>query len=180
MCPIDYSGGSFKEFGPKVGESKVIHIREANRVEDSTCKSEDNFKNRTKNFGFRYELTLTNSRIFLLNVWKLFFEFKAQDVQDGDKIQIDHPGEGVYKVTVLEKGTGIGVEVEDIEKKEFLANKAAGGTGAAPAGTGAAPAAPVVAPVTTPPAGTVTPSAPVVTPQVKAQPAASEEMDLPF
>ena len=114
MCPIDYSGSKvWNEFGPKVGESKVIHIRESVRVNDPTGTDEQNFRSMAKNFGFRYELTLTNGRIFLLNIWKLFYAFEAVKVEDGDLIQIDHPGQGVYKVTILEKGTGIGLVVPD-------------------------------------------------------------------
>jgi len=185
--PIDYSGGTLKEFGPKVGESKVIHIRTAERVEDPSATSDDNFRSLTKNFGYRYELTLTNGRIFMLNVWKLFFAFKeplnadkdekgvAVPVQDGDKIQIDHPGKGVYKITILEKGTGIGVVVEDTEKLAYDQSKAAGGTAPAPV---VAPA-PAVAPAPQA-AAPATPASPA--PAAPAPEAAkpSEELDLPF
>lgn len=161
--PIDYSGGTLKEFGPKVGETKVIHIRSAARVDDPTGTDELNFRSRTKNFGYRYELTLTNDRVFLLNVWKLFFAFKEADVQDGDKVQIDHPGEGVYKVTVLEKGTGIGVTVPDEEKLAYEAEQAA--KKGAPATTKTNPTpAPTTAQATPPPA----------------QPASEDKPDLPF
>lgn len=169
MSPIDYSGGTLKEFGPKVGESKVIHIREAAKVEDPTGTSEENFRSRTRNFGYRFELTLTNGRIFPLNVWKLFFAFKEADVQDGDKIQIDHPAEGVYRVTVLEKGTGIGVVVEDTEKQAYeeqqKANKPASNTGQAPVNTGT-------------PDNTGKTPAQATNPSTA--PAAEEGLDLPF
>ena len=55
--PIDYSGGgTLKAFGPKVGESKVIHIRSSERVVDPEG-SEDSFKSQTKNWGYHFELT---------------------------------------------------------------------------------------------------------------------------
>jgi len=190
MSPIDYTGGTLKEFGPKVGESKVIHIREARRVEDPTGQDEQNFRSMTKNFGYRFELTLTNGRIFMLNVWKLFFAFKEADVQDGDLVQIDHLDKGVYKVTVLEKGTGIGVVVEDTEKAAYDAEQAAKkGTAPAPAVAQPAPVAQVAPPVAQAP---VTQPAPVAQPAVTqpvtqppvAQPAVQakpeEELDLPF
>ena len=191
--PIDYSGGTLKEFGPKVGESKVIHIRESVKVEDPTGVSEENFRSQTRNWGYRFELTLTNGRIFQLNVWKLFFAFKEPinaeldgagvkiPVQDGDKINIDHPANSVYTVTIIEKGTGIGVEVEDTEKLEYQKNKENTGTGQAPAQT----AAPVN--TATPPAQTVQPATQVapntVTPpveKVKKDTPAEGEPDLPF
>ena len=181
--PIDYSGGgTLKEFGPKVGESKVIHIRSAEKVEDPSATSDDNFRSLTKNFCYRYELTLTNGRIFMLNVWKLFFAFKepvnadkdekgvAVPVQDGDKIQIDHPGKGVYKVTILEKGTGINLVVEDTEKLEYDKNKASGTVAPVAA---VAPVAPVAAVAPVVPASPA-PAAPA--PEVKP----SEGLDLPF
>lgn len=191
--PIDYSGGTLKEFGPKVGESKVIHIRESVRVEDPTKTSEDNFRSMDSNSGYRYEVTLTNGRTFMLNVWKLYFAFKEPvnaelddkgekiGVQDGDKIQIDHPANSVYSITILEKGTGIGVVVEDTEKLEYQKNK---GT-AQPAtqqvvNTGTPPAQTIV------PANTGTPPAQVVnqgtTPveQVNQTPPVESEPDLPF
>lgn len=170
---IDYSGGTLKEFGPKVGESKVIHIREAARVDDPTGNDPNNFRSKTKNFGYRYELTLTNGRVFLLNVWKLFFAFKDADVQDGDKVQIDHTGTSEYRVTILEKGTGIGVVVEDTEKLAYE-------EGRAQATPTAAPVAPVVAaPVAPAPVAPVAPApvAPAPAPVV-AKP--EEELDLPF
>lgn len=200
--PIDYSGGSLKEFGPKVGESKVIHIRESVKVEEPN--SEDNFRSQVKNFGYRFELTLTNGRIFMLNVWKLFFAFKEPvnaevdekgnkvPVQDGDKVQIDHIGNSEYKVTILEKGTGIGLVVEDTEKIAYDQAKQNGTTVAPTTQTPAAQApvpaaqpAPVAtqavqtAPVTTPPAATP----PVATPPVQAAPDVAKpaaDVDLPF
>lgn len=124
--PIDYSGSArLKKFGPKIGETDLIHIREINRIEDSTGQSDDNFRSRTKNWGFHYECVLTNDRSFLLNNWKLYYAFKGQDVQDGDLVQINHVGEGEYEVEVLERGTGVGVVVPDEEKEAYLAQKRA-------------------------------------------------------
>jgi len=184
---IDYnSGGIFKEFVPKVGESKVVHIRESSKVEDPSATSDDNFRNKTKNFGYRYELTLTNDRIMLLNVWKLFFAFKEPvnaelddkgkkvPVQDGDKIQIDHPAERVYSVTILEKGTGIGVVVPDLEKEAFIKNGGKGTTAApvttTPASVAATP--PVAAPAVATP--------PTAQPPVAQTPPPTGDVDLPF
>ena len=175
MSPIDYSGGTLKAFGPKVGESKVIHIRESKRVE-SSMDDPLNFRSRTENKGYRYELTLTNGRIFMLNVWKIFFAFKDANVEDGDLVQIDHPGEGVYKVSVLEKGTGLGVVVEDTEKMEYEATKKAGGTVSAPPVAKVAPA--VQPPVQATPPVKATPPVQATTPP--AQKATDEGLDLPF
>ncbi len=188
MSPIDYNTGmALREFGPKVGESKVIHIRVFNRVDDPEDKNNRNFKSTVKNFGFRYEITLTNGRVFDLNVWKLFYAFEAQKVDDGDKVQIDHPGEGVYNVTVLERKTGIDKVVPDLEKENYLAHKKAGTLVDGKVPVGAAPLA-QAAPVVAPPAA-VAPAAtpPVVTPPVAQTPAATppvvannDELDLPF
>lgn len=190
--PIDYSGGTLKEFGPKVGESKVIHIRESVKVEDATGNSEENFRSQTKNWGYRFEITLTNGRIFTLNTWRLFFAFKKPvnaeldeknekiPVQDGDKIQIDHPANSEYSVTILEKGTGIGVIVEDTEKIAYDETKKtnSGQETAVPASS--------AAPASTTPGVTATPApAPAPAPEVK-KPAevtpkpADDNLDLPF
>jgi len=185
MSPIDYSGGVLQEFGPKVGETKVIHIRESRKVEDPSGTDEKNFRSTTKNFGYRFELTLTNDRIFLLNVWKLFFAFKDANVQDGDLVQIAHPAAKVYQVTVLERGTGIGVRVEDTEKAKYEASKQSGQAAPAPDTTQApvtqAPpvAQPAPAPVTQAPATPQVATPPVTQPPV-AQPEADEDIDLPF
>lgn len=204
MSPIDYSGGmQLKEFSPKVGESKVIHIRSSVKVEDPTGQDEQNFRSMTKNFGYRFELTLTNGRLFLLNVWKLFFAFRDAGVEDGDLVQIEHPGQGTYVVTILEKGTGIGVTVPDLEKEKYLADKRAnGGQAPAPTTQQATPAttpatvvtpsvqpapvnvAPPVQQTAVPPASVAVPPvqpatvAPVNTTPPVPQP--EEEMDLPF
>lgn len=193
MSPIDYNAvASLREFGPKVGESKAIHIRKSEKVEDPEDKNQRNFKSTIKNFGFRYELTLTNGRIFDLNVWKLFYAFQEKNVQDGDKVQIDHPGEGVYVVTILEQGTGIDMVVPDLEKEEYLAHKKAGTLVDGKIPKGAAPlaqSAPVATPpVATPPAAqapvTQAPvtQAPItqVPPAVTPPAATNEELDLPF
>ena len=169
--PIDYEGNALKAFGPKVGESKIIHIRSSVKVEDPSKTSEENFRSKVKNWGYRFELTLTNGRIFTLNNWKVFFAFKEPanaeldekgvkvPVQDGDKIQIDHVAERVYAVNIIEKGTGIGVIVEDTEKAAYDNAKAAE-AGQAPATTAPAVAPAAVTPVVTKP---VAPAAPVVT-----------------
>ena len=183
--PIDYEGNALKAFGPKVGESKIIHIRSSVKVEDPSKTSEENFRSKVKNWGYRFELTLTNGRIFTLNNWKVFFAFKEPanaeldekgvkvPVQDGDKIQIDHVAERVYAVNIIEKGTGIGVIVEDTEKAAYDNAKAAE-AGQAPATTAPAVAPAAVTPVVTKPVApaAVTPAVvkPVVTKPVTPAP----------
>ena len=215
--PIDYEGNALKAFGPKVGESKIIHIRSSVKVEDPSKTSEENFRSKVKNWGYRFELTLTNGRIFTLNNWKVFFAFKEPanaeldekgvkvPVQDGDKIQIDHVAERVYKVNIIEKGTGIGVTVEDTEKLAYDNAKAVeAGQTVAPVETPAVVATPPAAtppavtppvatpPVATPPPAVTPPVTPPVAPPVATPPAvttvsketkpAGEEpkLDLPF
>jgi hypothetical protein len=121
MSPINYNEAfKLEQFGPRVGEKLVIHIRSCERVQDPDNSNERNYyESKTKHAGFRDEFILTNGRVFYLNNWKLNKEFARNKVTDGDKIEIDHVGSGQYKVTVLERGTGIGLTVPDIEKELY-------------------------------------------------------------
>jgi len=185
MSPINYAGnGKLKTFPPTIGNSVVIHIRDSKEVRTNGT-DKDNFRSQDKNWGYRFELTLTNDRLFLLNNWTLFFAFKEPvnaeldangdkvPVQDGDKIQIDHVGTKDYRVTILERGTGLGVVVPDVEKEEYNKAKRAE-QGTPPVATTQAP--PVQA---TPPVQQTLPPA-QATPPVQQTSQPEEELDLPF
>jgi hypothetical protein len=192
-----------EHFCPRKGESTIIHIRSCERVTDPDNTKEKNyFESKTKHAGFRDEFTLTNGRIFYLNNWSLSKVFAANEVTDGDKIKITHVDTRKYTVEVLERGTGIGVEVPDLEKDLYNQLKKDGGLDA----NGKIPEAQLIAvraqqdalngtpvaqaPVATPapaveapaPAPVTPPVAPVTqTPPVTPAPAAEEEdLDLPF
>jgi hypothetical protein len=206
MSPINYNEAvKLEHFCPRKGESTVIHIRSCERVVDPDNSKEKNyFESKTQHAGYRDEFTLTSGRIFYLNNWSLSKVFAANEVTDGDKIRITHVDTRQYTVEVLERGTGIGVEVPDLEKDLYNQLKKSGGLDAkgkipedqliavraqqdALSGQPVA-AAPVVTPPVTPP---VTPEpvatpAPVATPPVAPAPApepvAEEDgdLDLPF
>ena len=77
--------------------------------------SMNNFRSQTQNYGFHYKLYLPNKKFVLLNNFSLFAEFKANMIQDGDVIQVDHIGRGKYKVIKLRKSNSInpGVSAEN-------------------------------------------------------------------
>lgn len=182
MSPFNYeSSARLQRFTPKIGETLVIHIRDSKRVDDPTRTDEKNFRSRTENFGWRHEATLTDGRLFIVNTFKLWEEFNKAGVDDGDLVQIEHIAKGSYKVTVLEKGTGLGIVVPDLEKEQYLASKRASQAPAPAQTVTQSPAtvapvatpAPVAQPVqATPPAAVAPAVAPVVQPE--------EELDLPF
>lgn len=96
--PIEYgrsSSGEF-EFAPKIGEEKTFTIIKATKIDSPN--GDMNFKNRKKDFGYYYELTMDNGKVFILNTWSLFFKMKDLNVQDGDRITIRHPMHGTYIV----------------------------------------------------------------------------------
>jgi len=108
MSPIDYTevGDPNEVFLPKVGEKTTVHIVSMEKIEDPEKTNPKNFKSKTENLGFHYKLNLENGKHSILNVFALLEWFKAEDVQDGDTIEIDHSGRGKYIVTKVEASAG--------------------------------------------------------------------------
>jgi hypothetical protein len=99
--PIKYTNDADPDrvYFPKVGAEGTFHIKEFQQIEEDGHP--DNFKSTSKNYGFRYKVHMQDGKYALLNTFKLYYEFKAQNINDGDSIVIEHPSRGFYKVRRL-------------------------------------------------------------------------------
>ena len=120
---IDYSNEKYQGkfiYMPRIGETLVVEIKEVREVKSDNPKfnfsenvpvmiggeqgidddGEPLFKK--KDLGYHIEAELTNGKILSVTSMSAFLSvFKKYEIQDGDKVKIEHPEKGVWKVEKL-------------------------------------------------------------------------------
>lgn len=115
---LDYGsdGKDSKYIGlPKVGMPPLtVEIKEIKKVEDAKYKF--NFQEKiiaklpdggemvgSKNAGWRVQIETVLGKFLNISNWSLFYAMKGAQVNDGDTIEIAHPAQGKWEVTVLKR-----------------------------------------------------------------------------
>ena len=120
---IDYSAEKYQGryvYLPRVGESTEFEIVEIREKEggDSRFNFTENVPvmangeqvvdddgepvTKKRDLGYHVECELKNGKILSITNLSAFLSvFKRYEIQDGDKVKIDHPAKGEWKVTKL-------------------------------------------------------------------------------